>query len=84
MRAKQKGVRWESDSYRQLCREILQRDGWRCQNCGSRENLQVHHKEFRSHLGQNDEQNLITLCLSCHRRVHGQSTNVESLETHRA
>jgi 5-methylcytosine-specific restriction endonuclease McrA len=76
IQAKQKRVRLAADSYRQLCREILQRDGWRCQNCGIQENLQVHHKEFRSHLGEDCEENLITLCLSCHGRVHGKSTSV--------
>ena len=57
-------------SYEQLCREVLQRDGWRCQSCGSLNNLQIHHKKFRSQLGGDSEDNLITLCSTCHRKAH--------------
>ena len=28
-------------------------------------NLEVHHKEFRSHSGAGSEENLITLCTAC-------------------
>jgi hypothetical protein len=45
-RPKDLPIRLNAESYRQLCREVLRRDGWRCQNCGSRENLQIHHNEF--------------------------------------
>jgi 5-methylcytosine-specific restriction endonuclease McrA len=33
-------------------------------------NLEVHHKEFRSHSGDDSEYNLITLCAECHQDVH--------------
>jgi 5-methylcytosine-specific restriction endonuclease McrA len=33
-------------------------------------NLEVHHKQFRSHSGHDSEENLITLCASCHASVH--------------
>jgi len=36
-------------SYESLRQQILRRDGWRCQSCGTMSNLEVHHKEFRSH-----------------------------------
>ncbi|PYT52977.1 MAG: hypothetical protein DMG46_25655 [Acidobacteria bacterium] len=32
--------------------------------------LRVHHKQLRSHCGNDDERNLITLCFDCHSRVH--------------
>jgi hypothetical protein len=35
--------------------------------------LQVHHLEFRSRCGNDDESNLITLCVDCHRQAHGLS-----------
>ncbi len=50
---------------------VLRRDGGRCQSCGTMSNLEVHHKEFRSHAGQDSELNLITLCGKCHARAHG-------------
>ncbi len=64
-------VRLPAEDYRQLCRQILERDSWRCQGCGSRANLEIHHLRFRSHQGQDAEENLITLCADCHRRSHG-------------
>lgn len=60
----------ESEPYEELRQEILRRDGWRCQSCGRQRDLQVHHIEARSHLGNDSEQNLITLCANCHRSVH--------------
>ena len=63
-------LRLEPEEYRHLCREVLARDNFRCQNCGSQRNLQVHHQEFRSHSGDDVEANLITLCTTCHERVH--------------
>ena len=56
--------------YEQLREQVLQRDGWRCQCCGARSNLEVHHKEFRSQGGDDSEENLIVLCFSCHSLLH--------------
>jgi 5-methylcytosine-specific restriction endonuclease McrA len=57
-------------AYDQLRQQILRRDGWRCQLCGTMSNLEVHHKEFRSHSGADSEENLITLCSTCHDGIH--------------
>jgi len=35
------------------------------------ESLQVHHKQFRSRSGDDQEANLITLCNDCHNQAHG-------------
>ncbi len=70
---KRRRIRLSSDEYANLRRQVLERDGWRCQGCGSRTHLEVHHQEFRSHMGDDGEENLITLCTSCHRRRHLQS-----------
>jgi 5-methylcytosine-specific restriction endonuclease McrA len=56
--------------YESLRQQILRRDGWRCQYCGTMSNLEVHHKEFRGHSGADSEENLITLCVACHAGVH--------------
>ena len=53
-----------------LRRVVLERDGWRCQQCGSFRNLDVHHVKRRSALGDDAETNLITLCRECHQTVH--------------
>ena len=56
-------LRLDAKSYRELHRQVLERDGWRCQFCGSMQQLQVHHLIFRSHSGGDTELNLITLCM---------------------
>jgi 5-methylcytosine-specific restriction endonuclease McrA len=65
-------LRLDANSYRELHRQVLERDGWRCQVCGSMQNLQVHHLKFRSRSGGDVEQNLITLCGECHARIHSK------------
>jgi 5-methylcytosine-specific restriction endonuclease McrA len=59
--------------YENLRQQILRRDGWRCQSCGTMSNLEVHHKQFRSHAGPDSGENMITLCSTCHASVHGQT-----------
>jgi ATP-dependent DNA helicase RecQ len=63
-------LRLDPLSYESLRQQVLRRDGWRCQSCGTMANLEVHHKEFRSHSGADSEDNLITLCSTCHESVH--------------
>ena len=70
IRPKQPRLRLDTDAYQQLCRQVLERDGWRCQRCGAMSNLEVHHQEFRSHSGDDSEHNLITLCDPCHKLTH--------------
>ena len=67
---KQTALRLDTEKYDELRKQVLKRDGWRCQACGAMTNLEVHHKEFRSHAGNDSEQNLITLCTGCHRTLH--------------
>jgi 5-methylcytosine-specific restriction endonuclease McrA len=63
-------VRLETHDYEELRERVLRRDGWRCQLCGSMTNLEVHHQQFRSHSGEDTEDNLITLCTNCHSSCH--------------
>ena len=56
--------------YQRMRQFVLRRDAWRCQSCGARSNLEVHHKQFRSHVGGDSEENLITLCFACHASIH--------------
>jgi 5-methylcytosine-specific restriction endonuclease McrA len=70
IRAKQPRLRLDREPYDQLRKQTLRRDGWRCQLCGSKKNLQVHHKQLRSQAGGDDDLNLITLCAGCHEGLH--------------
>jgi ATP-dependent DNA helicase RecQ len=65
-------LRLDPVAYESLRQQILHRDGWRCQSCGAMSNLEVHHKQFRSHSGDDSEENLITLCTACHNESHGR------------
>jgi len=71
-RPKRPRLKLSPASYRILWRQVLERDGWRCQNCGSLTNLQVHHVRSRSQLGDDAESNLITLCADCHQKIHSR------------
>jgi len=70
IRPKRPRLRLEPEAYQRLLQEVLARDNWRCQHCGARHSLQVHHQAFRSRSGDDAEQNLITLCQECHARAH--------------
>ena len=69
---KVKRIKLGKQIYRRLMKRVLGRDGWRCQKCGSLENLQVHHQIKRSKLGDDSLDNLVTLCAHCHMAEHGQ------------
>jgi len=68
-------LRLDPVRYECLRQEILRRDGWRCQYCGTMSNLEVHHQQFRSHSGDDSEENLITLCAACHAVAHQNGKN---------
>ncbi|WP_449573269.1 HNH endonuclease [Methanospirillum sp.] len=53
-------------------RQILQRDGYRCQICGEQKDLSVHHIIPLSMGGDSTTGNLRVLCHTCHQRVHGK------------
>jgi 5-methylcytosine-specific restriction endonuclease McrA len=73
IQTKRPRLRLTPEAYRELCRQVLERDGWRCQSCGRMGNLQVHHIQWRSKMGGDEEDNLITLCENCHSSYHGAS-----------
>lgn len=68
--------RLESQSYDVLRQQVLRRDNWRCQFCGALSNLEVHHQQFRSHMGEDAEHNLITLCHRCHGETHRRDPGI--------
>lgn len=52
---------------------VRKRDNYKCQECGSMENLNVHHKTYENH---GDEihhiEDLICLCQKCHEKHHAK------------
>ena len=64
----QKGFNYSFSSRREA---VLHRDKYTCQICGKKHaRLEVHHIIYRSQGGTDDENNLITLCESCHSAIH--------------
>jgi predicted phage replisome organizer len=55
---------------------VLKRDKLKCSICGSIENLCVHHIDGYDELKpeNNNTEKMITLCRSCHRQVHEETT----------
>ena len=70
LRQKRPRIKLSPTEYLSLHNQVLERDGWRCQECGSLKNLQVHHLQPRSRLGDDTMTNLITLCSRCHGKRH--------------
>ncbi len=72
LRPRRPRLRLDAESYQSLRQHVLERDGWRCQRCGRMNELQVHHICPRSQLGDHVEENLITLCATCHEALHSR------------
>lgn len=54
-----------SDEWQQKRQERLQKDGFRCRNCGAVVGLEVHHKNY-DNFGAESIEDLATLCKECH------------------
>ena len=74
LRQKRPRLKLSLKEYNLLRKKVLDRDGWRCQVCGSSTDLHVHHLVRRSRLGDDAFDNLITLCATCHQDEHQPST----------
>ena len=58
-----------SDEWEKKREERLKKDGYKCQECGTAKNLEVHHITYER-LGNEDINDLITLCKECHENIH--------------
>lgn len=63
----------EDGGWEGLRQAVFQRDGFKCCQCGSTEDLHAHHIHPRRYGGTDDMQNLQTLCRGC----HGKETATE-------
>ena len=50
--------------------EVLERDGFSCRVCGRYTEAPPHHLVKRSQGGADIADNLITVCVECHRGIH--------------
>lgn len=56
---------------------VMKRDGFKCQLCGSKYNLNVHHMKYEKDkkAWEYSTAVLITLCKDCHKKVHSDKNN---------
>lgn len=59
----------ESEEWRHRRRNVIHRAQSRCEQCGSRRSLQVHHLTYER-LGREHDDDLLVLCARCHIDVH--------------
>ena len=71
----QKGTNYGFENTKAM---VLNRDNYTCQYCKGKHKdskLEVHHIIFRSQGGSDEENNLITLCHTCHKALHDGKIN---------
>ena len=59
---------------------VLDRDSYACQHCKGKSKdsrFEVHHIVFRSNGGSDEAENLVTLCKTCHDKVHSGSIKLK-------
>lgn len=59
-----------SSDWKQRRARILKRDNYQCKMCGTGMNLSVHHIRYPKEFGKEPDDDLITVCDSCHKMIH--------------
>ena len=57
-------------TWRQCKQAVLTRDGRRCVLCGASKSLTLHHIRPKAIGGDSTQQNLVTVCESCHQAIN--------------
>lgn len=75
---------YSGEKWLQARRAALARDGQRCQDCGTQDNLHVHHitpvREFDSPDDAHYLDNLVVLCRHCHPHWEGENSRPRLLD----
>jgi len=70
---KKKSKRLSPKEYNKLILEVLERDGGKCifENCTTPFQIErPHHIKYKSQGGEDELENLVTLCIYCHKKSH--------------
>lgn len=69
-----------------ISREWMLMRGWRliidkykCQRCGRKRELEVHHITYER-LGRERDEDLVTVCVRCHNDIHYASEQIEGVQ----
>ena len=61
----------QTDVWKEIRRQIWERDGHKCTICGTGENITVHHHRYPAMAwGTEKPETLITVCDKCHAEIH--------------
>lgn len=60
-----------SKKWKAFRKTVLERDGFNCVMCGTAYNLEVHHVTYRN-VGWEKLEDCVTLCDTCHTKVHSK------------
>jgi hypothetical protein len=62
--------KYQQKEWKEIAKKCYERDNWKCQTCGNVGLLNAHHIIYWS-ISKNDSlDNLITLCVICHKKLH--------------
>lgn len=70
---------YRGEDWHQKRMQALIRDRYTCQKCGSKEKLSVHHLRKWKDTKDNSLENLISLCLKCHKSVENRQDKSQGL-----
>ena len=59
----------ESDNWKKIREQVLERDNHKCTVCGDTNNLVIHHTSY-DNIGNEKIEDLITVCEKCHNEIH--------------
>lgn len=66
-----RNVYLKSDEWKRKRYVVLKRDNWCCVYCGAQA-TQVHHKKYaKKNIGKEPIKWLVSICKSCHEKIHG-------------
>ncbi len=69
----------DSAEWKQRRIRILIRDEFQCRICGTGKQLRIHHIRYPEEWGMESDEDLITVCDSCHQRIHAQDLKEKEL-----
>lgn len=72
-----------SEEWSKKRKEVLKRDFYRCQVCGEKHNLHVHHMDGYMLIPNEPIDMLVTLCASCHQKEHTKHGYPQTLEEYK-
>ena len=67
---KTKQITLTGKAYEKLQHAVLERDNFKCQECGRYTLAPPHHVVFRSSGGSDTMENMVLLCIKCHAEKH--------------